>query len=359
MSVGDYRELFTAEKLPVLQNRTFDDAASALAAPTGDVVLVQDGRTSLIYNVAFDPSLMVYDETYQNEQACSPAFRQHLANVTQVIERHLHGHSLLEVGCGKGFFLEQLQDAGFQITGVDPAYQGSNPAIVKAAFSRHLGLVADGIILRHVLEHIRNPVGFLSEIAAANRGGGIIYIEVPCFDWIRTHCAWFDVFYEHVNYFRLTDFTRMFGRVLQSGHTFGGQYLYALADLATVREPSSGGEPVDLPEDFLASVNGAVDTVRSATGRRNVVWGAASKGVIFSLYLQRAGAVIDDVIDINPAKQNRYLPGSALQVSSPETALQRLSAGDNIFVMNSNYLTEIVAHCGSDYSYIAVDHEGI
>src|SRR3546814_9608010 len=61
-----------------------------------------------------------------------------------------------------------------------------------------------------------------------------IYIEVPCFDWIVEHSAWFDVFYEHVNYFRLADLRAMFGTVHEAGHLFGGQYLYIVADLSTL-----------------------------------------------------------------------------------------------------------------------------
>jgi len=38
----------------------------------------------------------------------------------------------------------------------------------------------------------------------------LIYIEVPCFDWICLHRSWFDVFYQHFN-FRLADFDRVFG----------------------------------------------------------------------------------------------------------------------------------------------------
>jgi hypothetical protein len=43
--------------------------------------------------------------------------------------------------------------------------------------------------------------------------------------------SWFDLFYEHVNYFRLDDLRRMFGTVHEAGHLFGGQYLYIVADL--------------------------------------------------------------------------------------------------------------------------------
>ncbi len=191
---------------------------------------------------------MQYDADYQNEQAESVVFQRHLEQMSNLVVKHFHGDSLLEVGCGKGRFLELLQELGFDINGVDPTYEGSNPAVIKEYFTPALGVRADGIVLRHVLEHVKDPVGFLSNIRDANGGTGKIYIEVPCFDWICAHRSWFDIFYEHVNYFRLSDFSRMFGVVHEAGHAFGGQYLYIVADLATIRSPKcDAADQVEFP----------------------------------------------------------------------------------------------------------------
>ena len=116
------REIFRAEVLPVLQNRMFPTQAAALASSLGDVVLVQDDRTGLIFNEAFDSSRLVYDQDYQNEQACSGVFKAHLDDVAAVVKKYFQGKSLIEVGCGKGYFLEHLRTLGFNITGIDPAY---------------------------------------------------------------------------------------------------------------------------------------------------------------------------------------------------------------------------------------------
>ena len=352
------RELFRAGGLPVLQNRTFANAADAKASPTGDVVLVQDDRTGLIFNAAFDPSLLCYDSDYQNEQACSSVFQKHLDEVESVIGRHFEGQRLIEVGCGKGYFLEHLRTLDYDITGIDPAYEGDNPDVIKAPFERGLGLSADAIVLRHVLEHMSDPIAFLTEISHANGGRGAIYIEVPCFDWILQHHAWFDIFYEHVNYFRLLDFERIFSQIHERGHIFGGQYIYVVADLASLRCPQgSAHDRIVMPTDFLSGVDRAISVIRNSQGKRNAIWGAASKGVIFSVYLQRAGTSLDEAIDINPAKQGRFLACSGLRVSSPEDAAGRLTAEDNLFVMNSNYLDEIIAQSDSRYLYYRVDHE--
>lgn len=345
--------LFRAQELPVLQNTTFSTKDEAVSSARGSVCLIEDEDTGLVYNADFDAEKLAYDENYQNEQSCSSSFQQHLCEVTDIIDRHFEGKRLIEIGCGKGYFLEHLRARGYDAKGIDPAYEGSNPHVVKAMFEPSLGLSADAIVLRHVLEHIEDPVAFLGNIAQSNGGKGLVYIEVPCFDWICQRRAWFDVFYEHVNYFRLTDLDRMFGRVLESGRLFGEQYLYVVADLSSLRPiMRDPGSPVHFPADFLESR----DRYRLSCDAPRAVWGAASKGVIFAIHMQQLGTRIDFAIDINPVKQGRYLPGSGLRVVSPAEAMALLPHGSEIFVMNSNYLDEIKTMSGGHYNYLPIDH---
>ena len=350
-------ELYRAERLPVFQNRLFFSAAEARGCAVGDVVLVRDVETGLVFNQAFCPELMQYDAEYQNEQAVSSVFRSHLDEVTEIIRKNFYSRVLIEVGCGKGFFLEHLISQGFQVTGLDPTYEGDSNNIIKSYFTPEIGLNADGIILRHVLEHVQDPVEFLKLIRDANGGGGKIYIEVPCFDWICANRAWFDIFYEHVNYFRISDFQRIFGEVYEAGHIFGGQYLYVVADLSSVRSPRLDvDDDFAFPFDFLDTVLRYAEMIKGRDGR-TIIWGGASKGYIFSLLMQRAGANIDFVVDINPAKQGKYLPATGVKVSSPEGVLSQVEAGSTIFVMNGNYFSEICEMSRNQFNYIKVDYE--
>lgn len=343
------RELYQIQQLPIFQNRMYDTAEHARQCPRGDIRLVEDQQTGLVYNADFKPELMVYDSRYQNEQAGSAFFQEHLEQVAGIIDRTMGRSSIIEVGCGKGYFLEMLSEEGFDVTGFDPAYEGDNPRVIKRYFDPDSGTRANGLILRHVLEHIQDPVGFLSQLAASNGGGGKIFIEVPCMNWICKRRAWFDIFYEHVNYFRISDFHRMFGKVIDSGHLFGGQYLYVVAELDSLRQPQlDESDRLDFPSDFLAGM---------PARRPAAIWGGASKGVIFALLRARQGHQIDIVIDINPAKQGSYLAGTGLQVLSPEEAMAALPPGSPIYVMNSNYLEEIKAMSNNAYQYIEVDHE--
>lgn len=347
--------LYEQKSLPIFQNRMYHNRDEAIESPTGDMRLVQNLRTGLIYNESFRPELLVYDSNYQNEQGVSGPFQAHLRDVIDIIDRGMGRMNLVEVGCGKGTFLEMLQVSGFDVAGFDPTYEGTNPRVERHLFCKGTGIKAKGLILRHVLEHIPEPVAFLQNLSEANQETGRIYIEVPCFDWICERKTWFDVFYEHVNYFRLPDFHRIFERVFESGKLFGGQYLYVVADLSSVRHPKihKDAEHSKFPKNFTTGIYDK----KYMTDRPAVVWGGASKGVIFSLLRCRAGFPVQAVIDINPAKQGKFLPGTGLKVESPEEVLPRLERGAPIFIMNSNYLEEIKTMTSNHFTYILTDHE--
>lgn len=343
--------LYRQNDYPIFQNRMYETAEEAINCPKGDIELVEDQQTGLIFNSAFRAELMSYDCHYQNEQAVSPLFQQHLNTVAGCVEKTMGRDRLIEVGCGKGYFLELLLTKGFDVTGFDPTYEGANPKIQKKYFASDVIDQAQGLILRHVLEHIEKPVEFLEHLRWANDGKGKIYIEVPCFDWICNHRAWFDIFYEHVNYFRISDFRRIFGEVIDSGRLFGGQYLYVVAELSSLRSPKIDiNDRVAFSDDFFDTLTGNISKQRIA------IWGGASKGVIFSLLMQKKGCPVSTVIDINPAKQGHFLPATGLRVQSPLEAMKDLPEGSVIYVMNSNYLDEIKAMSQNKYVYLGADN---
>jgi hypothetical protein len=272
------RVLYKESGYPILQNRVYGTYEEAIHCPCGDIHIIEDDQSGLIYNAAFRPELMRYDSNYNNEQANSICFQQHLSVVREIIRRELGQKELVEVGCGKGFFFEMLLAEGLDITGFDPTYEGSNPRIIKEYLKPGVMKPSRGLILRHVLEHVPDPYRFLCDLSDANGGAGLIYIEVPCFDWICDKRAWFDIFYEHVNYFRMIDFIKMFGSVCSSGKLFGDQYLYVVADLATLHAPRYiRKHAIHFPEDFLASL--ATEEKSKAEQDAIVVWGGLPRAL--------------------------------------------------------------------------------
>jgi len=72
--------------------------------------------------------------------------------------------------------------------------------------------------------------------------------------------------------------------------------------------------------------------------RRAVVWGAGSKGVTFLNVLNGVGD-ISHVVDVNPHKRGRFVPGTSQEVVGPE--FLRVYRPDRVVVMNAIYLEEI------------------
>ncbi len=76
--------------------------------------------------------------------------------------------------------------------------------------------------------------------------------------------------------------------------------------------------------------------------------------MIYALLRARVGVPVLGVIDINPAKQGKYLAGTGLRVSSSAELLPTLPANSRIMVMNPNYAGEIRAMSESAFQYVEV-----
>ena len=331
---------FSKIKVPVLQNRVFESEQLANESGYGYIDIRKNKDSGIFENVLFDSSKLVYDSNYDNEQSNSPAFKKHLNEVISILSPYMVNRRVIEIGCGKGFFLEMLLDEGFDAYGCDPTYTGTNDRVVKKLFSEEINLTGEVIILRHVLEHIQYPIDFLRQIAAVNGNKGLVYIEVPDLTWILNNRAFFDFFYEHVNYFRPIDFKKIFKSIPKSGLLFGEQYQFILADLSTLQLPPYGDNySIEIEEKILKPAEDLIIALKE-TSKPIFIWGAASKGVILTLHLQNTGLVIRNLIDINPNKQNKFVALSAVQIISPAKFVE-VGSGSLLIIVNPNYEQEI------------------
>jgi hypothetical protein len=337
-NTGEYRSILKMGSLPIFTNKTYSTYAEAINCKTGTVNLVQSLTSGFIYNLDFEPENMVYDNTYNNEQGFSNAFLKHLDDVSKIIHNEVNQNSkIVEIGCGKGLFLNKLKLEGLNITGFDPTYEGDDINIVKDYFSEKYTTNADFLILRHTLEHIKDPFTFLHVIAKANNYIGKIYIEVPTFDWINERAAFWDITYEHCNYFTEETLSSIF-KESKTGKLFGDQYIYVVANLKDLKFDIS----CETIKDYdITKFENKFFKYKELLGSMNsiAVWGGATKGLLFLNQIDPHKNKIEYVIDINPAKQNRFMAKSGHKISSPDI-LESIKL-KNIIVSNENYYEEI------------------
>ena len=340
-------------KLPVLPNRP-------LISPNdkqtfGEILLRKNVVLGFTENLKFDPSLVVYDENYQNCQATSGVFREHMRLVAETLMKLApRGSRLVEVGCGKGDFLKMIAEDGYFLsTGFDATYEGTQPYIQKRYLTTEDRIDAEIVALRHVLEHVPRPHEFLQTLRQVF-GDTQIFIEVPDLEWIEKTGSYFDITYEHVNYFTQQSLNELFGgKVKATGRLFGDQYLYVVASLSDLApsfresyETSSSWETLDF-DLLFPCLSSQVDSIcRRAVGHRVFVWGAATKGCLFAFHWQRLASEhvpIDSVVDINPAKWGKYVPGTSVRIESPQDLIPRIRDDDLVVIANPNYEAEIIA----------------
>jgi SAM-dependent methyltransferase len=98
------------------------------------------------------------------------------------------GKSLLDIGCGRGFFVKSAQREGFLAQGIDvagAAIRYANERLNAPAGQETIDAVAaqgrtyDIITMWHVLEHLARPRDALQTARSLLAPGGMLYLEVP------------------------------------------------------------------------------------------------------------------------------------------------------------------------------------
>jgi len=266
----------------------------------------------------------------------------------------------VEIGAGQGDFLVSLCRLGDNHgIGFDPSFNPADaPAdervsCVQDFYSeKYAATPADFICSRHMLEHIPQPVIFLRTVRRAVNGQSAVtlFFEVPNALYTLRDMGIWDVIYEHCSYFTPSSLATAFSRaqfsVLGQKTVFGGQFLTIEA------APSAATPDAPVPESALiesATRFGQLyaekvafwrETLRgfSAAGKRVVVWGGGSKGVAF-LNILRADSPIEFVVDINPRKAGKFIPGTGQKYVAPD--FLRAYQPDVVLVMNPLYTAEI------------------
>lgn len=346
----------------------------ALGYPKRDLKLGFCPCCGFISNIVFDPSVHEYSTSCEESQGFSPTFNTFAKELAHrwVDDYDLKGKTVLEIGCGKGEFLSLMVEHGMKHgIGIDPAFipeRLDSPVLDKLEFiqdlydERYTHLASDAVCCRHTLEHISPTSEFMRMVrkTIGDRPETILLFELPDVHRVLKEAAFWDIYYEHCSYFTTGSLARLFRKhgfdplelmleyddqyIVISGRPTGGNTLPPLDgenDLEAISK-----EVAAFPERFRKIKEMWLERTNSikAEGKRTVVWGGGSKAVSFLTTLGLKDQV-DFVVDINPHKHGKFIPGTGHEVRNPEVL--RSEKPDCVILMNPIYEKEVRAQLDS------------
>jgi SAM-dependent methyltransferase len=359
---------YSVRGVPVHSCLMLASEREALDVPRGDIELSFCGHCGFVSNTAFDTTIQDYSPMYEDQQSFSPTFNAFADKLAQqLIDKYgIRGKTVLEIGCGKGDFLVLMCERGNNRgIGIDPTCIRERipasvrdrieviPDLYSEKYARHHG---DVVMCRHTLEHIHATRDFIDTIrrAIADRSETIVFFEIPDVVIVLRDQVFWDIYYEHCSYFSPGSLARLFRAsgfdVLDVYREYADQYL--LIEAKPASQSTSKLHPLEEPvsqmagfvEQFAAKVPREIERWRSSikelhgSGKRIAIWGSGSKCVSFLTTLglrEEIGAVVD----INPHRHGRFIPGAAKEVKSPEYLMEY--EPDQIIIMNPIYANEI------------------
>jgi len=268
---------------------------------------------------------------------------------------------LVEVGCNDGTFLSELREAGYT------RRYGIEPSKVLATTARAAGHdvtqcpldadkahefvtrhgQADIVVCRHTLEHVPNPLGFLTALHSLLAHDGLACIEVPSLAPLVAHLQIEELWDEHLTYFlphNLAAALDAAGWGVESLTIEAHRGMENLVVWARKARTATLLTPDPLAVALCASFGQrwceVADQLRHAVAaapRPRVAMGASHPQANFINFSGLAD-LVDATIDDDPAKVGRYLPliGHNIPIHA-SSALPQIAEGGTLLLTGFGY----------------------
>lgn len=299
--------------------------------------------------------------------------RLHVADL--VAQRGLGADSfVVEVASNDGYLLRHLLPLGVRVLGIEPT-----PGPAAAALERGVPTVqeflspeiaarlraqhgpADVVLANNVMAHVPDLRGFVRGLATLLAEEGVLQVENPGVGWLVEHVEFDTVYHEHYCYFSTIAVERLMlseGLHLNDVERFpdlqGGTLRWTcsrtpgLTERAEQQLAQERAQGLDTAGPYLA-LGERVRTLQrdllallaqvTANGGTLAGYGAAAKGATLLNATGIDVSLVEFVVDRNPHKQGRWLPGAGIPVVDPAVLLQRQP--DHVLILAWNYVEEV------------------
>jgi 2-polyprenyl-3-methyl-5-hydroxy-6-metoxy-1,4-benzoquinol methylase len=316
------------------------------------------------YFSSFSSTWLEHAKRYANEMLS----RFHLGSSSHVVE----------VAANDGYLLQYFNAANIPCTGVEPTASTAAAARVKgidivqeffgAALANTLvaqGKQADLTAANNVLAHVPDINDFVAGFTLLLKPNGVATFEFPHLMQLMALNQFDTIYHEHFSYLSLTAVRRIFAangltifdveehpthggslRVFAQRADTGKQPVYENVSKIIREEDSMGVQNEDYYLSFQARAEKVKDNFVSfladakRRGKTVAAYGAAAKGNTLMNFAKLGADLIQYVVDKNPAKQGKFMPGSHIPIVSPE-ALQS-QRPDYLVILPWNIADEVM-----------------
>jgi len=324
----------------------------------------------------------LFDADYAYFSSFSTSWLAHAERyVTDMIARfHLDGHShVVEVAANDGYLLQYVQARGIPCTGVEPtastaaAARAKGIEIVEEFFGVRLaktlaaeGKQADLTAANNVLAHVPDINDFVAGFAILLKPHGVATFEFPHLLKLLAETQFDTIYHEHFSYLSLTAVSTIFEanglhvfdvqeipthggslRVFAQRKDTGNQPVAPAVTALLAKEQGAGISRRDYYEGFQARADKIKNDLLGflikarRSGKTIMAYGAAAKGNTLLNYAGVRPDLLPQVVDRNPAKQNKYLPGSRIPIVSEDAI--KATQPDYILILPWNLREEVQA----------------
>lgn len=285
--------------------------------------------------------------------------------------------TVLEVAANDGYLLQYVQAAGIPCYGIEPTASTAQVArqrgieIVGEFFGQALaqalaaaGRRADLMVANNVLAHVPDINDFVAGFSLLLQPQGVATFEFPhLLNMVRQNQ--FDIAYhEHFSYLSLTAVERIFSanglvvfdveevptqggsvRVYAQRQDTGQQRRSERVDEVLRRESDAGMLGREFYMEFQAQAERVKDDLtwfllKAKRDRKSIAaYGAAAKGNTLLNFAGVRPDLLPYVVDKNPAKQGKYMPGSRIPIVPP--SVLRKSPPDYLLILPWNIADEV------------------
>jgi 2-polyprenyl-3-methyl-5-hydroxy-6-metoxy-1,4-benzoquinol methylase len=305
----------------------------------------------------------LFDADYAYFSAFSSSWLAHSERyVTYMAQRFILNEQshVVEIAANDGYLLQYVKALGIPCTGIEPTVSTAGAArakgidIVEEFFGVNLArqLVAEGkpadlTVANNVLAHVPDINDFVAGFAALLKPDGVASFEFPHLLNLIELNQFDTIYHEHFSYLSLTSVQHIFAvnglivfdvqelpthggslRVFAQRTDTGSQVISDQVRILLQKEEFAGMRTVEyykgfqeraekVKDDFVAFL---IDSKRE--GKSVAAYGAAAKGNTLMNFAGIRPDLVHFIIDKNPAKKGKFMPGSRIPIVSEERLLE-------------------------------------